>query len=116
MLRQFVKLVLGAHTEDEEEVLILSCTVLTFCQQLREGLGGSAKIIKIKNKNSTKIIREKKNKKKASRHFVFPTQPACTMCSWTCFFFQTTRISASLNGKGRGSGARESESESERGV
>jgi hypothetical protein len=54
MLRQFVKLVLGAHTEDEEEVFLLSFTFLTFCQQLREGLGGSAEIIKIKNKNSMK--------------------------------------------------------------
>jgi hypothetical protein len=109
---------LGAHTEVEEEVLILSCTFLTFCQQLREGLGGSAEIIKIKNKNSKKIIREKqKQKTKASRYFVFPTQPACTMCSWTCFFFPDNQNFSSLKRKGeRVRGERERERERERGI
>ena len=64
MLRQFVKLVLGTHIEDEEEVFLLSCTFLTFCQQLREGLGGSAGIIKIKN---TEFYKKKTAKNKSKK-------------------------------------------------
>ena len=63
MLRQFVELALGAHTDDEAEVFLLSYTFLTFCQQLREGLGGSAGIIEIKNTEICKKNREKQKQK-----------------------------------------------------